>query len=95
MSRDPAMIHTGGNSGYQAVNLVRHFSPARILLLGYDMRPGHWHGKHPRSLSNHSAYGEWIVRFRQLAQEIDVPVFNCTPGSALDCFPLARLEVAL
>lgn len=95
MSRDPELIYTGGNSGYQAINLAWHFGAARILLLGYDMRPGHWHGKHPRPLSNYSPYEEWVRRFRLLAGDLDIPVVNCTPGSALDAFPMASLEMAL
>lgn len=95
LSRDPALIHTGGNSGYQAINLLWHFGVSRILLLGFDMKGGHWHGKHPRGLNNYSPHHDWVQRFRPLAAELDIEVINCTPGSALDAFPVMRLEDAL
>jgi hypothetical protein len=43
-------IRTGGNSGYQAVNLAWLFGAARIVLLGFDMGATggrlHWHKDH-------------------------------------------------
>jgi hypothetical protein len=47
---DPAAVRTGGNSGYQALHVAIHAGAARVLLCGYDMHGGHWHGKHPAGL---------------------------------------------
>lgn len=98
LSRDPEKIVGGGNSGYQAIGLLYHFGVKRIVLLGFDMKPGHWHGKHPRPLSNHSPYHQWLQKFGLLAKELrreGVEVINCTPGSALAAFPKAKLEDVL
>jgi hypothetical protein len=95
LSRDPELIHTGGNSGYQAINLMYHFGVSRIILLGYDMKGQHWHGKHPGNLSNHHDFRDWIKRYHALAADLDIEVINCTPGTALDAFPTASLESVL
>lgn len=53
LSTNSAIVHGGGNGGYQALNLARHFLAAdpdpvkRIALIGYDMQHTggrrHWH----------------------------------------------------
>lgn len=97
LSRDPARIHGGKNSGYQAVNLAYLLGAARILLLGYDMRlvesRAHWFGDHPDRIR--SNYENWITNFQTIAAqlpELGVEIINCTPGSALRCFPMRVLE---
>jgi hypothetical protein len=104
LSRNPRLIHQGGNSGYQAINLAYHFGASRILLLGYDMayRGGavHWHGKHPPALINpdQGTLRGWAENFTALSADLEregVEVINCTPGSALTCFPMARIEDVL
>lgn len=92
-------IRTGGNSGYQAVHIAIHGQAARILLCGFDMsnRAGlHWHGAHPAPLRNtddHS-YTRWVERFAAL-KNIGPEIINCTPGSAITCFPSMDLNEAL
>jgi len=97
----PTGLRTGYNSGYQAINLAVHFGAARILLLGYDMQPAangqtHFFGDHPdHSLS---PYGVMRLAFESIVQplkEACVEAINCTPGSALTCFPCRRLDEAL
>lgn len=97
---DPAAVRTGGNSGYTAIHVAAHAAAARILLCGFDMRPGHWHGDHPQGLRNAEAhtYRNWVRRFATLAaslQQRGIEVLNCTPRSALQCFPMANLEETL
>ena len=100
---DGSCIHRGGNGGYQAINLAVAFGAARILLLGYDMRLGddgrrHWHGNHPGGLHKASRYEEWVPRFASMLPDLEragAEVLNCTPGSALACFPMASLDEAL
>lgn len=53
LSRKPGVVHSGGNGGYQVLNLARHFLTVdpdpqkRIVLVGYDMQHTggrrHWH----------------------------------------------------
>lgn len=93
---DPAAVRTGGNSGYQALHVAIHADAARVLLCGYDMQGGHWHGRHPAGLKETSAetYARWVGRFHDLAgvaAERGIDVVNCTPGSALRAFRMAAL----
>jgi hypothetical protein len=50
-STDPAVLHYGSNSGFQAVNLAIVWGAARIVLVGFDMRvvggKRHFFGDHP------------------------------------------------
>lgn len=99
---DQSAIRTGGNSAYQALHIAIHAGAARILLCGLDMHGGrhHWHGEHPHGLKQtvEENYAEWIKRFNALIKplaERGIEVLNCTPGSALRCFPMADLAEAL
>jgi hypothetical protein len=89
-------IATGQNGGYQAINIAYLAGAARVLLLGYDMRGTHWFGEHPRK-TVHSHYATFIGRFARLAKKVPrgFEIINCTPGSALTCFPRMDLEQAL
>ncbi len=101
LSLNPAVLHTGKNSGYQAINLAVLFGASRILLLGYDMQPGpkgqeHWHVDHP-NLSR-STYAVFLSHFPSLVEPLKaagVEVINCTRRTALTCFPHMSLEQAL
>jgi hypothetical protein len=98
LSPDNSLIHEGGNSGYQAINLARNFGAKRIVLLGYDMGGPHWFGDHPRELPVLSNYTIFLANFPQLAADLKregVEVVNCTRKTALDCFPKATIEDAL
>lgn len=100
----PRTVHTGGNSGYQALNLAYHFGARRIIMLGYDMHRrdgGHWHGDHTHKdgtlmLSAPNGHiNAWRRNFRWLAKDFaleGVRVVNCTEGSALECFQRGNLE---
>ena len=97
---DPSCMRVGGNSGYQALHLAIQAGASRILLLGYDMTGGHWHGKHPAQLGNagEGAYQRWMPRFESLIPAIEdryVDVINCTPGSKLTTFRMMSLEQAI
>lgn len=97
------VIHTGGNSGYAAINLAYLFGARRILLLGFDMQAGpkgekHWHPDHPKPLVQHQQFNEWAHKFKRLAEELrdeGARVVNCTPGSALPWFPMGKIEEEL
>lgn len=104
LCRDPRYLHTGGNSGYQAVNLAYHFGARRIILLGYDMQhtggKRHWHADYPAGMQmdNATPVVSWANRFPALARDLvreGVEVVNATRETALDCFPRMDLEQAL
>ena len=94
---DPKMIRTGGNSGYQAVHVAIQAGAKRIVLLGFDMGgSGHWFGKHKPPLRNTdpNSYCVWVSRFPGLMGH-GAEIVNCTPGSAITCFPMMTLQEAL
>ncbi|WP_430436861.1 hypothetical protein [Oceanibaculum nanhaiense] len=104
LSRDPDHIALAANGGHQALGIAAHRLgfEGRILLLGFDMKPGpgslkHWHGSHPGPLDRGMPFGKWIADFAVAANSLPPPltVINCTPGSALRCFPVADLADAL
>jgi hypothetical protein len=92
---DPACLRTGCNSSYQAAHLAAHAGATRILLCGVDMHArggSHHHGDHPSPLRNttDSSFERMRRHFATLVaplQERGVEIFNCSPGSDLDCFP--------
>jgi hypothetical protein len=102
LSHDPTFIHTGKNSGYQAISLAFNFGAARILLLGFDyQRSGgktHWHGDHPRGLGNGGNYANWVNAMNRLARDLSlagVNVINCSRKTALQCFTKKPIEECL
>ncbi len=105
LSFNRAIIHQGGNGGYQAINLAVHFGAKRIILLGYDMKDGpegqkHHHAAHPKGMNNPNAgnYERWLECYETLGPDLKragVTVINCTENSALDCFPRMALTDAL
>jgi hypothetical protein len=100
LSADPTAIHTGCNSGYQAINLAVHLGVKRIILLGYDMQPAggcdHWFGAHPHG--RRPPFWMMIPCFDTIVEplrRLGIEVVNCSPNSALGAFPKARIEEVL
>lgn len=98
LCEDPTALRTGKLGGYQAINLAAHLGAARLLLLGYDCRRGpngelHCHPDHP--IPGVEPKPAWRDDFATLIgplQTRGIEVVNCTPGSALTCFPMGRVE---
>lgn len=102
ISTDPSLIHTGSNSGFQALNLAILAGASRVLLLGYDMQPtngqSHWFGDHPGSLNRASPFAVFRKAFEDAADQIarlGVEVINCSRETSLTCFKRAALSEAL
>lgn len=101
LATEPNALRTGFNGGYQALNLAMHLGAKRCLLLGYDMQGDasgrcHWHAEHPDGKV--SPYAQFIAAFDTIVQPLKdagVEVINCTPVSALTCFPFMSLREAL
>jgi hypothetical protein len=98
----PDTVAPGGNGGYQAIQCAVKAGASRVILLGFDMKPaadggGHWFGDHPDGMR--SEYESTMLpHFKTLVAPLKdrgIEVINCTPGSALTCFPAARLEDVL
>lgn len=100
-SLDPARVHYGHNSGFQAVNLAILFGASTIILAGFDMRAidgkHHFFGNHKAPLRASAPFGLWIAKFATAAKMLGgTPrIVNATPGSALTCFPMMPLAEAL
>ena len=98
-SFDPTYLATGGNSGFQAVNLAVLQGAARVILLGYDMGHEHgtpkhwWTGQYERPIRS-SNFQEWIEKFNAAAPLIPVPVLNATRKTNLRCFARVPIEEA-
>ena len=101
LSTDREYIHHGQHSGYQMINLAYLMGCSAILLLGYDCRGGgrHWFGEQPHpAMRCESPYENWKDEYESIAVQtsaLDLTIVNCTPGSAIDCFPRADLAETL
>lgn len=97
LSRDPRRV-AGPDSGSNAINLAFLFGAARIVLFGFDMRPGHWHDRHRRATPP-THYAECfmpaIAAMAIALKREGIEVVNATPGSALKCFPVITPAEAL
>ena len=98
LSRDPAVIHQGGNGGYQAIGLAYHFGATRILLAGDDMQHtggrAHNHEDYPAGFSNANGVKQWAPAFNALDADLiaaGVELINCTTETALT---IARGDLA-
>lgn len=101
LAEDPPFVATGGTSLCQVLNLFVHLSVKRALLVGFDMRPVagrmHWHKNHPVPTPL-TAVDQWIKGLCAASPHLvrrGLEVINCTPDSALDCFPRQTLMEAL
>jgi hypothetical protein len=87
-----SVIHTGGNGGYQAVNLAYLMGAKRICLLGYDMQMtddrAHWFGQHQSTTNPNAAMcKKWGSNFDGLYADLvseGVEVINCSRETALN-----------
>jgi hypothetical protein len=94
ISLDPTALYTGGNSGYQAINLALLTGAATVLLVAYDGSTGHWHPEHPAQTPV-DAPANYRRSARSLAEHLGddgALVFNCSLDSLIDAFPPADLE---
>ncbi len=96
---DPDKIRSGGNSGYQAIQIaVKGFRPEKVILVGYDMQGKHFFGDHPAQIRMHPNMNTWVQGYNELGNILDrrgVRVVNASPGSALKRFPAVDLAAAL
>lgn len=88
---------TNWNSGVLALQAAVQLGATRIRLYGFDMHGSHFFGRYTNGLGNTKEarrkvhmkqYADWARRNR------GVVVINCTPGSALQCFPFAESAIA-
>lgn len=97
------LVKGAGNSGSGAIILAAYMGASEILLLGYDCKKSsdgrvHWHGDHPKGLTNGTSLQRWPVqmeRAKHEAMRTAKRIVNCSRDTALTCFERAKLEDAL
>jgi len=97
LSRNKEEVHTGGNSGYQGINLAYHLGATRIILLGFDMhchsQQSHFFGDHPDGFVKNPKYERFIPAYHTIKpEEYGIEILNCSRETALDAFPRCNLE---
>jgi len=85
----------GSNSGLLGLRVAELLGPDRILLLGFDMKGSHFFGPHPAPLENTPSHRFAVFRRQFDAYQSPLPIINCTPNSALTCFPKSELRFQL
>jgi hypothetical protein len=104
LTETPGRLGSGGNSGFQAVNLAVQFGARRIMLVGFDMtdRSGlHWYGRNRgqnRSNPTEDNFRRWRAAFHATApwfRDNGIEVVNASEHSAVTCFPRTTVEKAL
>jgi hypothetical protein len=98
---EPTQIRSGGNSGFAAINVAVHLGARRVVLLGYDLQPGpngerNFHDDH--AVKGPQKFAQWLAHYNRLPAvlaRLGVEVINCTPRTALTCFPQAPLRETL
>jgi hypothetical protein len=100
----PGQIGSGGNGGFQALNLAVQFGASPILLVGFDMRIDlgeHWHPRHYPPLSNPHP-NDNLPRWRAALDGADgvlnslgVKVANCSAVSLLKAYPKMTVQEAM
>jgi hypothetical protein len=97
-------VGSGGNSGFQALNLAVQFGARRVLLIGFDMTDQfgvHWYGRangNGRSNPAEWNFRRWRAAFATASVQLKaagVQVLNASDLSVLTCFPKITLEQAL
>lgn len=100
----PSVIGSGGNSGFQALNLAAQFGATKILLIGFDMHIAagvHWYGCnawHGANNPNMPLLMRWRNAFTAQAKVLEamgIDVVNASADSALKCFRHAQIDQAL
>lgn len=100
---DSTKLVTGGNSGFQAINLSVLAGAKKVILIGYDAKEpaggekSHWFGEHPIK-ANPSAYALYRRSFKDGHEAIKaagVRVINANLDSAITQFEKMEINEAL
>lgn len=99
LSSQQDLIHFGGNSGFQLLNLALLYGVQRFILCGYNMQPvggqKHFFGDHPQGLNRSAGYASFASSYQTIQPEWKSRIINATPDSVLSCFKKMELADAL
>lgn len=91
----PNTFGSRSNSGVLALDCMRNLGATRVVLLGFDMHGTHFFGPYTNGCANTSEVRRraHLQQFKQWrAKNKEIEVVNATEGSAIKCFPMARLD---
>jgi hypothetical protein len=92
-------IKSFNNSGIGSIQLAILGGAKRVILLGYDCKitdgKKHWHGDHPKGLSNATGVYKWHEKYNEFAKTVNIEILNASRETALTCFKRIDLETAL
>ncbi len=100
---EPGLLGSGGNSGFQMINLAAQFGATGIGLIGYDMRLDqgmHWHGVHKTPMRNPdevrcNLWKKHLDGASEKLKSIGIDVVNCSEISRLEKYPRLTLDQML
>jgi len=100
LSKKQGVIHRGGNSAYQALNLALLLGAERVIFIGLDlMMTGmqrHWFGEHPEHMNASSNYSNFIRDFQTIdPKAYGLEIWNCSRRTALNHFACHDLDEVL
>jgi hypothetical protein len=106
LSTNKAYIAAHHGTGPQLVNLAYHYGVKQMILIGWDMRhkgKRHYFGEYPQELQhftrNLGPNGELLGLIKEMEtihpERYDIEIINCTPGSAMTCFPPMDIDECL
>ena len=88
---------SGRDAGTSAINLAYHFGATEIVLLGYDMRGGHY-CPHPNQNPRQDEFRNHVEFLHQYAADANqkgLRIVNCSPTTAVTAFEKQPLEAFL
>lgn len=105
----PGEVGGGGNSGFQALNLVAQWGADRILLIGFDCHDrggAHWYGRNmaqgqsnpTEGVTPNDGFRRWRTAFATAAEQLKergVEVVNASPSSTIAGFRRQGIEATL
>lgn len=77
----------GNNTGTRSLNFLSHFKPYNIVMVGFDLQGGNWHGRYPATDKKY--HDQFLENFEQMApyiKELGINVYNASKRSRLTCF---------
>jgi hypothetical protein len=93
---EPLGLQPDTNSGVLGLEAATRLGATSIRLYGFDMHGSHFFGQYTNGLRN-TTETRRLVMLRQFAEwaaaNRSVEVINCTPGSAIKCFPYGERHV--
>jgi hypothetical protein len=100
---EAGVLGSGGNSGFQMINLSIQFGATAIALVGFDMQMNqgvHWHGLHnvPMRNPDPKQLSLWAQRLDAVSETLKakgIDVVNCSKMSALNKYPKLTIDEVL